>query len=133
MFASKLSSDNFGMKPYVLAYLKKGPNRNQDSVTAAELQTAHLENIVRAAGDGIASLVWFGGVAVDNTFTQAVGKNGTEMIFGLFAVLFRGVDDFFQKRNLRLDRFVFGPRLVFLQRGLHLLEFSLADGEFVID
>lgn len=52
VFASKLSSDNFGMKPYVLAFLKKGPNRNQDSVTAAQLQTAHLENIVRMANEG---------------------------------------------------------------------------------
>jgi len=52
VFASKLRSDNFGMKPYVLAYLKKGPNRNQDSVTAAQLQTAHLENIGRMANEG---------------------------------------------------------------------------------
>lgn len=51
VFASKLNSDNFGMKPYVLAFLKKGPNRNQDSLTAANLQKAHLENIVRMANE----------------------------------------------------------------------------------
>lgn len=45
-------SDEYGMSHYVLAFLKKGPNRNQDSTEAAELQTAHLANIDRLASEG---------------------------------------------------------------------------------
>lgn len=51
-FAQKLGADEYGMRKYVLAYLKRGPNRNQDSLTAANLQKAHLENIVRMAEAG---------------------------------------------------------------------------------
>jgi uncharacterized protein YciI len=52
VFAAKLGSDEYGMKQYVMAYLKRGPNRSQDSVTAANLQKAHLENIIRMANEG---------------------------------------------------------------------------------
>lgn len=45
-------ADSFGMKPYVLAFLKRGPNRNQDSAYAAQLQKSHLENIGRLAEEG---------------------------------------------------------------------------------
>lgn len=51
-FAAKLGSDGYGMKQYVMALLKKGPLRDQDSVTAANLQRAHLENITRMANEG---------------------------------------------------------------------------------
>lgn len=51
-FAEKLGADAYGMRPYVLAYLKRGPNRSQDSTTAANLQKAHLENIMRMAASG---------------------------------------------------------------------------------
>lgn len=52
VFAAKLGSDAYGMKQYVMAFLKRGPNRSQDSVTAANLQKAHLENIIRMANEG---------------------------------------------------------------------------------
>lgn len=52
MLAQKLEADEYGMHRYVLAFLKKGPNRNQDSTTAANLQKAHLENIVKMAEAG---------------------------------------------------------------------------------
>lgn len=52
VFAAKLGSDEYGMKQYVMAFLKRGPNRSQDSVTAANLQKAHLENIIRMANEG---------------------------------------------------------------------------------
>jgi Uncharacterized protein conserved in bacteria len=35
-----------------MAFLKRGPVRNQDSITAANLQKAHLENIERLAEEG---------------------------------------------------------------------------------
>ena len=40
------------MRKYVFAYLKEGPNRDQDSLQAAQLQRAHMDNIVRLAKDG---------------------------------------------------------------------------------
>lgn len=51
-FAAKFGGDEYGMKQYVMAFLKSGPNRSQDSVTAANLQKAHLENIIRMAEEG---------------------------------------------------------------------------------
>jgi uncharacterized protein YciI len=50
--AAATGADEYGMKPYVIAYLKRGPNRDQDSATAADLQKKHLENIVRMADAG---------------------------------------------------------------------------------
>lgn len=50
--ARKLGADDYGMKTYVMAFLKAGPNRDQDSTTAARLQRAHLENIQRLAEAG---------------------------------------------------------------------------------
>lgn len=45
----QLGADEHGMRVYVMAYLKKGPNRSQDQATAAVLQQAHLDNIGRMA------------------------------------------------------------------------------------
>lgn len=50
--AAATGADEYGMKQYVIAYLKRGPKRDQDSATAAELQKKHLENIVRMADEG---------------------------------------------------------------------------------
>lgn len=50
--AKKLKADDYGMRKYVMAFLKAGPNRNQDSATAAQLQAAHMANIVRMAENG---------------------------------------------------------------------------------
>ena len=50
--AAKLGADEYGMKQYVMAYLKRGPKRDQDSATAEQLQKAHLENINRMAEEG---------------------------------------------------------------------------------
>jgi hypothetical protein len=40
--AKKYGADQYGMKSYVIAFLKEGPNRDLDSNTAAELQAAHM-------------------------------------------------------------------------------------------
>jgi len=50
--AAKYGADDYGMKKYVMAFLKRGPNRDQDSITAVELQRAHLKNITKMAEDG---------------------------------------------------------------------------------
>lgn len=50
--AAELGADDYGMKQYVMAFLKSGPNRSQDSVEAARLQRAHLDNIGRMAEAG---------------------------------------------------------------------------------
>ena len=50
--AARTGADPYGMKQYVMAFLKAGPNRDQDSTTAAELQRAHLDNITRLAEEG---------------------------------------------------------------------------------
>ena len=43
--AKKLGADDYGMKRYIMAFLKEGPNRSVDSIKSAELQKAHLKNI----------------------------------------------------------------------------------------
>ncbi|HWB63745.1 MAG TPA: hypothetical protein VG603_09565, partial [Chitinophagales bacterium] len=40
------------LKPYFFVLLKNGPKRDQDSVTAAKIQKAHLANINRLAASG---------------------------------------------------------------------------------
>ncbi|MDX9695304.1 MAG: YciI family protein [Bacteroidales bacterium] len=48
----KLKADEYGMKQYVIAFLKRGPNKAKDSTEAANLQKAHLDNIIRLADEG---------------------------------------------------------------------------------
>ena len=51
-YAAKWEADEYGMRNYIMALLKEGPNRNQDSTTAAEIQNAHLQNIEKMATEG---------------------------------------------------------------------------------
>jgi uncharacterized protein YciI len=39
--------EEFQMKQYFMVFLKAGPNRTQDSATAAKIQEGHLNNITR--------------------------------------------------------------------------------------
>ena len=50
--AAKYGADDYGMKKYVMAFLKRGPNQQIDSAQAVALQAAHMENIVRMAEAG---------------------------------------------------------------------------------
>ncbi len=47
--AYEYGADDYGMKVYVMAFLKRGPTNIKDSLKAAELQKGHLENINRLA------------------------------------------------------------------------------------
>jgi len=50
--ADRYGADAYGMKKYVLVFLKRGPNRPADSTEAARLQQAHMANIKRLAEEG---------------------------------------------------------------------------------
>ncbi|MCB0555866.1 MAG: hypothetical protein KDD02_20130 [Phaeodactylibacter sp.] len=52
ILAAQLGADEYGMKSYVMAFLKAGPTRSQDKEEAARLQRAHLDNITRMAEAG---------------------------------------------------------------------------------
>lgn len=52
VLAAAAGADEYGMHPYVMAILKEGPKRDQDSATAAAIMQAHLDNIVRMADAG---------------------------------------------------------------------------------
>ena len=52
------------MKRYWLVLLQKGPNRNQDSISAEKIQSAHMANINRLAKEG--KLVMAGPIGVED-------------------------------------------------------------------
>ncbi len=52
VLAQKTGADEYGMKPYVLAFLKKGPVNITDKAKANELLVGHLKNIGRLAEEG---------------------------------------------------------------------------------
>ncbi len=50
--AAKLKADDQGMRTYVMAFLKAGPNRERPGEEAQKLQAAHRANIRRLAAEG---------------------------------------------------------------------------------
>jgi uncharacterized protein len=52
LLAIQLGADDYGMRKYVMAFLKRGPNRDQDSATVAQIQAGHMANITRMAEEG---------------------------------------------------------------------------------
>jgi uncharacterized protein YciI len=50
--AQKLKADDIGMKKYVMAFLKRGPNRAKDAEEAKKIQAGHMANISRMAQSG---------------------------------------------------------------------------------
>ena len=85
--AFNYGADDYGMKKYVVALLKSGPNRSKDEATKAKLQKAHMANITRMAEEGVLVLAgpFFGddtsdlrGVYVFNVETIEEAKKLTE-------------------------------------------------------
>jgi uncharacterized protein YciI len=52
IMAQKYGADDYGMKQYVMAFLKRGTNDTISKERSATLQKAHLENIQRMAKEG---------------------------------------------------------------------------------
>ena len=52
------------MKRYWLVLLKKGPSRNQDSISAEKIQAAHMANINRLAKEG--KLIMAGPIGIED-------------------------------------------------------------------
>lgn len=50
--AQKLGADDYGMRQYVMVFLKAGPVKIKDSAERVNLQRAHLKNIIKLANDG---------------------------------------------------------------------------------
>ena len=50
--ASQLGADAYGMRPYVMAFLKAGPNRSQSPEQRDSLQQAHLQYVRTLAERG---------------------------------------------------------------------------------
>ena len=50
--AAKNGADEYGMKKYVMAFLKRGPNRDLPKDEANKLQAAHMANIGKLAEAG---------------------------------------------------------------------------------
>lgn len=50
--AQRLGADEYGMRRYVMAFLKAGPDRSQSDDQAAAIQRAHLDNIRKMAEAG---------------------------------------------------------------------------------
>jgi len=50
--AAEVGADDYGMKQYVMAFLKEGPNRDRPKEESDALQAAHMENIGRMAEAG---------------------------------------------------------------------------------
>jgi uncharacterized protein YciI len=48
----KETEKKYDMKTYYLVFLKKGPNRNQDSVTVNKLQEGHMAHLSKMAKTG---------------------------------------------------------------------------------
>ena len=50
--AAKAGADDYGMKQYVMAFLKRGPNRDRSKEESEKLQRAHMDNIGKLAEAG---------------------------------------------------------------------------------
>ena len=69
VYAHSLGADEYGMHKYVMALLRKGPNREYSEEFGDSLQKAHMDNINRLAEEGLLVLA---GPTFDETDLQGV-------------------------------------------------------------
>ncbi len=81
----ELGADELGMRKYVMAFLKSGPNRDQDAETSRKLMQGHMDNIGRMAKEGKLALAGpfmdngaLRGIYVFNTDSLEEAKKWTE-------------------------------------------------------
>jgi uncharacterized protein YciI/thioredoxin-related protein len=55
-FEIKIGEENYTMKKYFFCLLKKGPNRNQDSVASKMIQENHLAHLSKLGKQGVISI-----------------------------------------------------------------------------
>jgi uncharacterized protein YciI len=52
LLAKEIGADDYGMKQYVMAFLKRGPNRSENKTEIDSLQQLHMANIGKMAKEG---------------------------------------------------------------------------------
>ena len=52
LLAQKLGADDYGMKQYIMAFLKSGKVKMEDKQESDRLQMEHMKNIIRMAEEG---------------------------------------------------------------------------------
>ena len=53
LYAQQLGADDYGMKKYIMAFLKSGKVKSMDKAESERIQTEHLKNIIRLAEEGV--------------------------------------------------------------------------------
>ena len=93
--AKKLGADDYGMRQYVMAFLKSGPTKITDKAEMTKLQMAHLQNIERLAKEGKLALAGpftddkeIEGIFIFNVKTVEEAKALTETDPGIKAGVF---------------------------------------------
>ena len=95
--AERIGADEYGMKDYVIAFLKKGSNPNLNSVSRESVMRAHLDNIQKLEASGKLSVAGpftdegeISGIYIFNVETmaeaEALAKTDPAVAAGLFVM-----------------------------------------------
>ena len=79
--AAELGADDYGMRRYVMAFLRAGPSTDQDPEATAEIQRGHMAHMRQMAEDGhlvmAGPIFWTGGDFAAESLSFAVDTLGT--------------------------------------------------------